>query len=155
MSGVNKTIKRKALAQKYTKKTSAWKGSGEVASVPMKIDKKTIRDDDIGTRRPKLPRINISEKIDTAVKYGTMAAKAFTKSAPTVIAYTAGQEAMGLLTGRKRPDPKTITGSKTLDVISHPLPLMYKATKKYVKQKEDSKKGIYRDPFAGKIRTRS
>ena len=54
-----------------------------------------------------------------------------------------------------KPKARTITGSRALDLLTHPHSLIYKATDEYVKQKKDLDKGIYRDPFAGKIRTRS
>lgn len=154
MSKINKNIKRKLLGLKNTKKTSLWKGRGEVVSNIMKIDKQEKNSEE-GVRRPKVPSKALGENIDKALKYGTIAAKVLTRSGPHVIAYTAGQEAMGLLTGKKKPDPKSITGSRTLDVIAHPAPLMYKATKEYVKQRKNLKKGIFKDPFAGDIRTRS
>jgi len=52
-------------------------------------------------------------------------------------------------TGLRDKDPNTMTGSKSLDLTTYPINVMWKATKKWEQKRKDTKKGVYRDPYAG------
>ena len=56
---------------------------------------------------------------------------------------------VGIKTGLRDEDPNTITGSRSLDMSTYPLNVMWKATKKWEQKRKDTKKGQYRDPYAG------
>ena len=168
-------FKARIMGQKYTKKSSLWKGirykgthgnpvqigkTQKMVSKPMEIDsptpeeKQASRKESVG--RPAFPSRWVSENLDklatgakTAGSFITKGAKMAWKASPHVAASMAIGDYAGMKTGLRDKDPNTMTGSKSLDLTTYPINVMWKATKKWEQKRKDTKKGVYRDPYAG------
>tara|TARA_R100000234_G_C4985739_1_gene173145 strand:- start:658 stop:1194 length:537 start_codon:yes stop_codon:yes gene_type:complete len=168
-------FKARLMARKHTKKSSLWKGiryegthgnpvqigrPQTMVSKPMKIDSPTPKEkaiqDEKSVNKPSLPTRWISENIDklatgakTVGSFITKGAKMAWKRSPSVAGGIAIGDYIGMKTGIRDKDPNTMTGSRALDMTTYPLNVMWKATKKWEQKREDTKKGQYRDTYAG------
>ena len=168
-------FKARMMGQKYTKKSSLWKPikyegthgnpiqigkTQRRVSKSMKIDSPTPKEkqekqkDIVG--KPNFPSRWISENLDKvatgakiAGSFITKGAKMAWKASPHVAGGMAIGDYIGMKTGLRDKDPNTMTGSRSLDLATYPLNVMWKATKKWEQKRKDTKKGVYRDPYAG------
>ena len=164
----NVDFKRRMMAQKHTKKSTLWKHHSwlekkaghnrqNIVSKPMKIDKPT-KDETQEKRiaRPALPTRWISENISKLTEgasivknVGKKVANVGWRASLPVVTAKGAIDYVGMKTGLRDEDPNTITGSRSLDMATYPLNVMWKATKKWEQKRKDTKKGQYRDTYAG------